>query len=152
MKSCAVSSDGRTSSSLPEKTFDAAPPGRKILIVDDDPVMHLLHRHHLERAGYRVLQVSNGRDAIDVAQRELPQVVIMDVMMPDMDGFTAVRELKRAQASKAIPIIVVSAHALYDVSRHESEQAGAARYMSKPFSPAQLLEQVRTVIQESETD
>jgi two-component system alkaline phosphatase synthesis response regulator PhoP len=109
--------------------------------------MHMLHRHHLERGGYQVVEVSNGRDAIEAAHRELPQVVIMDVMMPDMDGLTAVRELKKSQATKAIPIIVVSAHPLYDVSRHESERAGAARFMSKPFSPSQLLAQVHALVE-----
>jgi len=76
----------------------------------------------------------------------------MDVMMPDMDGFKVARELKRAQGSKAIPIIMVSAHPLYDVSRHESENVGAALYMSKPFSPAQLLAQVQRLTRDSPPD
>jgi two-component system, OmpR family, alkaline phosphatase synthesis response regulator PhoP len=152
MKSCVEPAAGQSLNPLAAETLKDELDGIKVLIVDDDPVMHLLHRHHFERAGYQVIPVSNGRDAIAVAQRELPDIIVMDVMMPDMDGLTAVRELKKSQASKAIPIIVVSAHPLYDISRHESEHVGAALFMSKPFSPAQLLEQVRRLVQRSDTE
>ena len=70
----------------------------KILIADDDTLMHMLYRHHLERAGFQVLTATNGREALEVAARELPQLIFMDIMMPEVDGMTALRELKKADA------------------------------------------------------
>ena len=76
----------------------------KILIVDDDPLMHLLYKNHLEGAGYQMIMAGNGIEALAVAARELPQLIVMDVMMVRMDGMTALRELKSAEATKGIPV------------------------------------------------
>jgi two-component system alkaline phosphatase synthesis response regulator PhoP len=120
---------------------------QKILMVDDDPVMHKLYHHHLEQAGYEMVSAANGNEALEVAQRELPDLIVMDVMMPKMDGLTALRQLKKTETTKAIPTIVITANAnAYEASRHESEASGAALFVTKPISPHQLLAEIRRLL------
>ena len=78
----------------------------KILIVDDEPIVHRLLQHHLERAGYELLAATNGREAIEMATREEPELIVMDVMMAEMDGLTALRRLKKDDDTKGIPVIM----------------------------------------------
>ena len=115
-----------------------------VLIVDDDALVHLLYKRHLEGAGYQLINASNGVEALDVARRELPRLIIMDVMMPGTDGLTALRELKKGEATKSIPVIIVTANVgEHPASRQESQFSGAGAFLTKPFSPAQLLAEVR---------
>lgn len=116
----------------------------QILVVDDDPLVHRLFQHHLERAGYQMLSATNGREAIDIASREQPGVIVMDVMMPDVDGLAALRELKKADATKDIPVIVITGNS-HALMRKESENSGAAIFLTKPFSPTQLLNEIRRI-------
>jgi CheY-like chemotaxis protein len=117
----------------------------QILVVDDDPVIHRLLQHHFERAGYQMLSATNGRDACDIASREHPGLIVMDVMMPEVNGLDALRELKKTDATKDIPVIVITANSHAIVSK-ESGLAGGAVFMTKPFSPAQLLNEVRRLL------
>src|SRR5678816_984206 len=80
----------------------------KILVVDDEPIVHRLLQHHLERAGYEMIGATNGREAIEMAATQSPQLIVMDVMMAEMDGLTALRSLKKEEDTKAIPVITVS--------------------------------------------
>ena len=111
----------------------------KVLMVDDDPLIHRLYRPHLERAGYQVHCAITGRQAVDLASRELPQVIVMDIMMPEMDGLSAIREIKNQEATKDIPVIVATANPQYHLCQRESQWAGATVFMTKPFGPAALL-------------
>jgi CheY-like chemotaxis protein len=122
---------------------------KQILVVDDDPLMHRLFQHHLERAGYQMISARSGREALDIASRQPPQLIVMDIMMPDIDGLEALRELKKADATKAIPVIVITANGLH-VSRKESESSGAAVFLTKPFSPVQLLTEIRRLVPPTE--
>ena len=117
----------------------------KILVVDDEPIMHRLLHHHLERAGYEMLEAHNGREAIEMANREEPQLIVMAVMMEEMDGLTALRRLKKEAETRAIPVIIMTANYHY-ASKVESETAGAAFFMTKPFSPNQLLTEIRRLV------
>lgn len=120
---------------------------QKILIVDDDVLMHLLYRQHLERAGYQLIVAADGQEAMETAARELPSLIFMDVMIPGINGLSALRELKKADATKAIPVVVISSNVTtYNASRKEAEQSGAAGYLSKPFSPAQLMAEVQRLL------
>ena len=119
----------------------------KILIVDDEPIVHRLLQHHLERAGYELLAATNGREAIELAAREGPQLIVMDVMMAEMDGLTALRCLKKDDDTKGIPVIMITANS-HSVTRQESEAAGASFFLTKPFSPNQLLSEIRRLIPE----
>ncbi|MSU58814.1 MAG: response regulator [Pedosphaera sp.] len=121
----------------------------KVLVVDDEPYMHRLLQHHLERAGFQMLNALNGREALELARRELPNLVIMDVMMAELDGLSALKELKKGDDTKAIPVIMITASA-HHVTRKEAEDSGAALFLTKPFSPTQLLMAVRTLVPEVE--
>src|SRR2546422_8488716 len=110
----------------------------KILVVDDEPIVHRLLQHHLERAGYEMIVASNGREALELASREGPNLIVMDVMMAEMDGLTALRRLKMEDLTKAIPVIMITANP-HVVARQESEAAGAAGFFSKTLSPRQPL-------------
>ena len=116
---------------------------KQILVVDDDQLMHRLFQHHLERAGYQVLSALNGREALEIAARQPPPLlIVMDIMMPDIDGLAALRELKKADATKSIPVIIITANS-HHLTRKESEACGAAIFLTKPFSPTQLLNEIR---------
>jgi CheY-like chemotaxis protein len=115
---------------------------QKVLVVDDDPIMHRVLKHYLERNGYQMLNAGNGREAIEVALRELPQLIVLDVRMPEMSGLAALRKLKEAETTKAIPVIVVTVHA-DRLTLMESQVSGAAAFLSKPFRPAELLAEIK---------
>jgi CheY-like chemotaxis protein len=116
----------------------------KVLIVDDDPLMHMLYSRHLEIAGYRMLVAKNGQEAILLAAREFPQLIVMDILMPSMDGLSALRELRKGDETKNIPVLIVTATvAALAATKKETSNAGASGFLAKPFSPAQLLKEVR---------
>jgi len=115
---------------------------QKILIVDDEPFMLRLIQHHLEHAGFEMIEARNGREAVEAATREMPRVVVMDAMMPDMDGFAALRQLKQLEATRAIPVIMLTANP-HKYTREEAETSGAAIFLTKPFSPTQLIAEIR---------
>jgi len=111
---------------------------QKILVVDDDPIMHRVLRHYLERSGYEIVTASNGRQAIELASSLQPNLILLDVRMPEMGGLPALRELKESPSTKGIPVVIVTVHA--DRTTHmESELSGAEAFLPKPFRPAELL-------------
>jgi CheY-like chemotaxis protein len=118
---------------------------KQVLVVDDDPLMHRLFQHHLEKAGYQMVSAKTGREGLDLASRQPPQLIVMDIMMPDMDGLEALRELKKGDATKDIPVIVITANG-HHMARKESEQSGAAVFLTKPFSPMQLLTEIKRIM------
>lgn len=120
----------------------------KILVVDDEPYMHRLMEHHLRRAGYALVRANNGREAIELAARETPHLIVMDVMMAEMDGLTALQTLKLTDSTKDIPVIMITASA-HHITRQVSESSGAALFLTKPFSPTQLLMEIRRLIGET---
>ena len=118
----------------------------KVLLVDDDRLIHQLYHSHLERAGYEMISAFKGNDAVELAARELPQAIVMDIMMPEMDGLSAMREIKRNDRTKNIPVIVITANPHYHLSQMESRWAGAAVFLTKPFGPASLISAVQRAI------
>jgi CheY-like chemotaxis protein len=117
----------------------------KILVVDDQPYMHALMRHHLTRAGFEMLPASNGRQALETATRENPAAIIMDVMMDEMDGLTALKHLKAEAATQTIPVIMITANA-HHITREEAENSGAALFLTKPFSPTKLILEIQRLL------
>jgi len=117
----------------------------KILVVDDEPIVHRLLQHHLERAGYEMIAASNGREALELAGREGPQLIVMDIMMAEMDGLTALRQLKKEEQTKAIPVIMITANPHY-AAQQESKASGADVFLTKPFSPSQLLSEISRLV------
>jgi diguanylate cyclase (GGDEF)-like protein len=116
-----------------------------ILVADDEPVNRALIQRRLEREGYRVLTAQNGSEAVEKTTDALPDLVILDVMMPEMDGMDACRLLKENEKTRDIPIIFLSA-------RDETEMKvsglslGANDYISKPFKAEELLARVHVAI------
>jgi CheY-like chemotaxis protein len=122
----------------------------KILIVDDDPVMHLLYRGTLEKAGYQFAAASTAQGLLPVCEKEKPDLVLMDVMMPAVDGITALKDLKKQDSTKNIVVVVITANVSeHGTFRREAEAAGAAGFLTKPFSPQQLLTEVKKLLPHS---
>jgi DNA-binding response OmpR family regulator len=118
---------------------------RKVLIVDDEPHMLRLTELSLKKDGYQILTARSGREAIDLASRELPALIVMDVTMPEMDGITALRQLKATPATAAIPVIMLTTRG-QTITRNEAQGSGAALYLTKPFSPSSLAAEARRLI------
>jgi CheY-like chemotaxis protein len=117
---------------------------RKILIVDDDPVVHMLYKRHLEKEGFELLMARNGIEALSVAAQSKPDLILMDVMMPAKDGLAALRELKQNESTRHVPVIVMTANVSeYNTSAKEAKIGGAESLLTKPLSPARLVAEVR---------
>ena len=120
--------------------------GKKILIVDDEPHMLRVTELSLKKGGYDLLAARNGREAIDVAERELPDLIVMDVTMPELDGLAALKLLKARPATAGIPVIMLTSRG-QSLAREAAESSGAALYVTKPFSPSQLLAAARRILE-----
>jgi diguanylate cyclase (GGDEF)-like protein len=116
-----------------------------ILVADDEPINRTLIQRRLERAGYYVLAAENGREAVEAAGRSLPDLIILDVMMPLMDGLEACRLIKENAATRDIPIIFLSARDETDV-KVSGLSLGANDYISKPFKAEELLARVEVAM------
>jgi DNA-binding response OmpR family regulator len=121
---------------------------QRILIVDDEPHMRRITELSLKKAGYEILIACNGREAVQAAARALPALIVMDVSMPEMDGFEALRQLKATAATAAIPVIMLTSRG-QTVARDEAASSGAALYLTKPFSPSALAAEARRLIGEA---
>ena len=111
---------------------------KKALIVDDEPNIRRLVREILSK-DYTVLEAQNGAEAVAMARSQKPDIILMDMMMPKMDGLTACAEIKANKATKAIPVVMLTAIG-YDLNKKLAETvAGANGYITKPFSSQELL-------------
>lgn len=117
----------------------------KILIVDDDPRLRELVRLALERADYSVITAADGRLALIHAAREAPDLIILDVGMPEMDGFECCR---RIRATSEVPILFLTARD-DEIDRIVGFEMGADDYVTKPFSPRELVARVKTILKRS---
>jgi DNA-binding response OmpR family regulator len=118
-----------------------------VLIADDDAVSMYLLRHCLTTAGFRVCCALDGREALAMMKDESPALVILDVMMPVMDGLEVLRHAKASAELVAIPVIVVTSRE-QDSDILEALKLGAADYLVKPFMPTELLTRVARIIVE----
>lgn len=118
---------------------------KRILITDDDPVILRLLQVNLELEGYDVLLAHHGEEAYEIAQAEHPDLVILDIMMPKLDGYQTCEKLKATDSTKDIPVVFLSAKAQQtDIERGKS--FGVAEYLTKPFDPSDLLEVVERLV------
>ena len=118
----------------------------RILVVDDEPRIVKLARDYLERSGYQVLGAGDGLSALGIGRREKPDLIVLDLMLPGMDGLDVCRALRR---ESSVPIIMLTARA------EESDQLiglelGADDYITKPFSPRTLVARVRAVLRRAQ--
>jgi CheY-like chemotaxis protein len=118
---------------------------KKILVADDEVYMLRLLEMTFKKGGYEVVSCRDGKEALAMAASVLPQLIVLDVMMPGLDGLGALRQLKENPATKEIPVVVLSAkgHALTKV---EAEASGAVLFLAKPFSPNELLSAAQKII------
>jgi CheY-like chemotaxis protein len=115
---------------------------KKVLVVDDDPLIQKILREPLERAGYHVKVASHGLEALQVVKNQRPDLIILDILMPMLDGFKTARLLKFDKRFKDIPIIVLTSRAT-EGERKMGENVGANEFLYKPFRLPQVLEVVR---------
>ena len=118
---------------------------RTILVVDDFDDTRLLLRTWLERKGFRVVEAENGLEAVDMAQHESPDLIIMDMQMPYLDGLAATRKIREMKQFGALPIVAVSAYGA-DQFRAQAIAAGCDEYVSTPFEPTALEKIIRTLV------
>ncbi len=122
-----------------------AQPTKRILVCDDDPVILRLLQVNLELEGYEVLLAHHGENALELANSEHPDLVILDIMMPRLDGYQTCRQLKESAATSDIPVIFLSAKAQQsDIEK--GKQYGVEDYLTKPFDPNELIEVVQRVL------
>ena len=122
-----------------------------VLIVEDEAEIAELMQFHCEREGLRASVIHNGKLALDVIRRQRPDLVILDLMLPDLDGLEICRRMKRAEELRRIPILMVSAKG------EESDvvagiELGADDYVTKPFSPKVLMARVRNILRRRDAD
>ena len=118
-----------------------------ILVVDDEPKIANLVRGYLEQEGYQVVSASNGREALFAARDSKPDLIVLDLMMPEMDGWEFMR-LHRQERST--PIIMLTAR-IDDIDKIAALETGADDYLTKPFSPRELVARVRAVLRRTAT-
>ena len=120
-------------------------PAARVLVVDDDPVIQKLLKVNFEMEGYEVLSAADGAEGLDQARSGSPQVIILDVMMPKMNGLEVLAALKADEGTEHIPVILLSAKAQAGDVQAGLDK-GADAYVTKPFDPLDLLERVGTFL------
>jgi len=115
---------------------------KRILVVEDQEDNRQILRDLLGNAGYEMVEAENGEEALAAVAREQPDLILMDIQLPIMDGYEATRRIKSDPATKSIPIIVVTSYALSG-DEGKAREAGCDAYVTKPYSPRQLLAKVR---------
>ena len=124
----------------------AAPiPERPILVVDDDAKIVRLVRTYLERDGFSVVTAADGPGALDAIERHRPALVVLDLMLPGLDGRAVIRAVRRDDEAAATPILIVSARGS-TIDRIAGFEDGADDYLPKPFSPAELVLRVKSIL------
>lgn len=118
----------------------------RILVVDDDPLILRLVRVHLEKAGYRILTAMNGEDALNLVAAESPDLVVLDLMLPKMDGYEVCRSIREFSL---VPVVMLTAKG-DQVDKLRGFEMGADDYLTKPFGPPELLARVQAVLRRSQ--
>jgi DNA-binding response OmpR family regulator len=125
---------------------DSPTEGRPVILAaDDDPDILKLVVFRLERSGYIVLQARDGEEALRLALERKPDLLVVDVMMPKIDGLELVRRLRAEEATSRIPIMMLTARA-QDTDLEAGFEAGADDYLRKPFSPLELQARVQAIL------
>jgi DNA-binding NarL/FixJ family response regulator len=121
---------------------------KRLLLIDDDPNLILLVKDYLEFRGYEVVTAENGREALEVLEQEIPDMIICDVMMPEMDGYALVEHVRQDPRTNWIPVLFLSAKG-QSQDRVRGLSTGADVYMVKPFEPEELVAQVESSLKQA---
>ena len=117
----------------------------KILVVDDEVyILHILD-FSLGAEGFEVISANNGEQGIEKARQEKPDLIVLDIMMPVLDGYETCRRLKREAETKDIPVVLLTAKGR-DIDKRLGFEVGAIDYIVKPFSPSRLIERIEEII------
>jgi CheY-like chemotaxis protein len=120
----------------------------RVLVIDDEPDLRWLIRMSLERAGHEVLDAEDGLRGIALAMKQRPEVIVLDLMMPVMDGYGVLDELAKDPRTASVPVVVLSAKAIPDEADRVTA-AGARRFLEKPFDPDELASELAALLQPS---
>ena len=122
---------------------------KRLLIVDDEPELVLLMEVRLKTSGYETLRATDGQSALEIAKKEKPDLIILDIMLPKMDGYKVCALLKKDARYAKIPIILFTARAQADDMKI-GEEVGADAYITKPYDPQVLLAKIGELIEKAE--
>lgn len=114
----------------------------KILLADDELRLRKVVVLHLKKAGFDVIEANNGKQALEFAKSQNPDVIVLDIMMPEMDGITACKEIRKLPEHRDTPIVMLTAKATSD-DIQIGKEAGANEYLTKPFSPKELIDKIQ---------
>ena len=116
--------------------------GRAVLVVEDDPEINELVGAYVQIAGFNYQSALNGTQAVEKARTHHPALIVLDIMLPDFDGFEVARRLKGESDTRSIPIVMLTALDREEY-RQRGKNAGASAYLTKPFDPDRLLEAIK---------
>lgn len=116
-----------------------------VLLVEDNEDNRIVYATMLEHYGYKVVETANGEDAVRIAKERLPDLILMDISIPGIDGWTATERIREDPRTQDIPVVAVTAHALQE-HRARAERLGCEGYLTKPCEPRRLLEEVQRLI------
>jgi two-component system cell cycle response regulator DivK len=120
-------------------------PRPRVLLVDDYPDAREMYSEYLEFSGFDVVEAGNGMEALQRAVDTTPDIILMDLSLPVMDGWEATRRLKADQRTKAIPVVALTGHALAGISEG-AKQAGCDAFVTKPCLPEDLVREIRKIL------
>ena len=123
--------------------------GRKILVVDDEQILVDTIAYNLQQAGYQVTTAIDGASALEAARRETPDLVILDIMLPEMDGLEVCRLLRRENNTATVPIMMLTAKG-DEIDKVVGLEVGADDYVTKPFGRRELLARVRALLRRAD--
>ena len=119
---------------------------KRILIIEDHEDNRDMMRHLFTLAGFEVVEALDGRAGVDAARKHVPDLILMDIQLPEIDGYEATRRIKAIPELAHIPIIAVTSYALND-DEEKAREAGCEGYVTKPFSPRELVATVREFLE-----
>src|SRR5213596_1745098 len=122
----------------------------RVLVVDDYPDVREMYSEYLEFSGFDVIQAVNGIEALQRAVDAAPDIILMDLSLPVMDGWEATRRLKADKCTAAIPVVALTGHALAGISEG-ARKAGCDAFVTKPCLPEDLVKEIRRVLDESKS-
>jgi len=123
--------------------------GTRILVIDDSPTIVALLKRMLQQNQYQVLEAFDAESGIEIARREVPDMIFLDIVLPGMDGFNALRTLRRDPATKDVPIIMISGNA-QATEQFYVQRIGADDFMKKPFSRAEVFNRIEALLDEDD--
>jgi CheY-like chemotaxis protein len=117
----------------------------RVLVVDDEPDVLLLCRLNLQQRGHELLEATDGSTALELAVERHPDVVVLDLMMPGMNGYEVLETLQQDERTSDIPVLVLTAKSLRE-DRERSHRLGASGFLTKPFLPSELCDMVESLV------